>query len=63
MAKSAPPLGIVDLKGCRCRCGHVWLPRIRNEDDTFGRPATCPSCKSPLWDRPKQFERTAKARR
>lgn len=21
------PLGMVQLLGCRCRCGHKWLPR------------------------------------
>ena len=63
MAKATPQLGIVPLLGCRCRCGHEWLPRVRRDDGTFDRPATCPACKTPLWDRPKQFERTAKGRR
>lgn len=54
MPKASKELGIVQLLGCRCRCGHIWLPRIRNDDDTFERPATCPACKSPLWDRPKR---------
>ena len=39
--------GEVLLKGCRCRCGHEWLPRNRSE-----RPRVCPRCKSPNWDRP-----------
>jgi predicted Zn-ribbon and HTH transcriptional regulator len=46
-------IGSVMLKGCRCRCGHEWLPR---ED---GRPHVCPKCKSPRWDEPKKFERNA----
>ena len=42
------PIGMVRLRGCRCRCGHEWLPR------TPGKPRTCPLCKSPRWDRPKR---------
>jgi hypothetical protein len=38
--------GIVKLTGCRCRCGHEWLPRHREE-----KPRVCPKCKSPNWDR------------
>ena len=41
------PLGMVPLLGCRCRCGHEWLPRSGEE------PRVCPKCKSPNWDRPK----------
>jgi len=40
-------LGMVKLVGCRCRCGHEWLPR--HKDD---KPRVCPKCKSPNWDRP-----------
>jgi predicted Zn-ribbon and HTH transcriptional regulator len=40
-------LGMVPLAGCRCRCGHEWLPR------EGGKPRVCPKCKSPNWDRPK----------
>ncbi len=46
------PIGMVQLTGCRCRCGHEWLPR--DKDD---RPRVCPKCKSANWDRPKKFER------
>jgi len=53
-------IGTVRLLGCRCRCGHEWLPRERRSDGTFERPAVCPKCKSPLWDRPKRFERKGK---
>jgi hypothetical protein len=47
-----PEIGVVPLMGCRCRCGHEWLPR--DKDD---RPRVCPKCKSANWDRPKKFER------
>jgi len=52
MAKKPQQLGMVMLPGCRCRCGHEWLPR--GPDD---KPRVCPRCKSPNWDRPKKFER------
>jgi predicted Zn-ribbon and HTH transcriptional regulator len=42
---TALPIGLVDLPGCRCRCGHEWLPRERNE-----KPRVCPKCKSANWD-------------
>ncbi len=48
------PIGMVQLTGCRCRCGHEWLPR-----EAADKPRVCPKCKSANWDRPKQFERTA----
>lgn len=55
MAKGKEPeIGIVTAKVCRCRCGHVWLPRIREEDGSFERPAVCPKCKDPRWDKPKR---------
>ncbi len=44
----AKPIGMVPLQGCRCRCGHEWLPR--NDE----KPRVCPKCKSPNWDRPKR---------
>lgn len=28
------------------RCRHKWVPR-----DRVNRPAVCPKCKSPYWDR------------
>jgi len=56
MAKTQTPkeakIGMVMLQGCRCRCGHEWLPREGTE-----KPRVCPKCKSPYWDRPKQFVR------
>ncbi len=51
MAKSKEPMpeiGMVQLTGCRCRCGHEWLPRGKE------KPSVCPKCKSPRWDKPKQ---------
>ena len=53
--KKTPPdekaIGMVNLLGCRCRCGHAWLPREP------AKPRVCPKCKSANWDRPKKFER------
>ena len=49
-------LGMVLLLGCRCRCGHEWLPRDKDE-----KPRVCPKCKSPNWDRPKRYERKSTA--
>ena len=56
MAKAQKPkekpleIGQVMLLGCRCRCGHEWLPREPE------KPRVCPKCKSANWDRPKKFE-------
>jgi len=39
----------ITVMGYRCeRCGHEWIPR-----DLKGKnvPVTCPSCKSPYWNR------------
>jgi predicted Zn-ribbon and HTH transcriptional regulator len=44
-----PEIGLVLLPGCRCRCGHEWLPREKGE-----KPRVCPKCKSPNWDRAKR---------
>jgi predicted Zn-ribbon and HTH transcriptional regulator len=52
MAKEKKGIGMVQLPGCRCRCGHEWLSREQGE-----RPRVCPKCKSPNWDRPKKYER------
>lgn len=46
------PIGMMQLIGCRCRCGHEWVPREQGE-----RPHVCPKCKSPRWDKPKKFSR------
>ena len=50
-------IGIVTLTGCRCRCGHEWLPHGNNEPGGFERPRVCPKCKTPNWDRAKRWER------
>jgi predicted Zn-ribbon and HTH transcriptional regulator len=52
------PIGVVELKveGYRCRCGHEWIARNKDE-----RPRVCPSCKSPNWDKEYKFRRPAKA--
>jgi predicted Zn-ribbon and HTH transcriptional regulator len=42
-------IGRVMLLGCRCRCGHEWLPREATDE-----PRVCPKCKSANWDRPKR---------
>ncbi len=78
MAKSSKPglhpsLGVVEVKawGCRCRCGHLWVPRdwlvklaeadgILDTPADSDRPRVCPECKSANWDRPKRFERKTK---
>jgi predicted Zn-ribbon and HTH transcriptional regulator len=50
--KASQEIGRVLLQGCRCRCGHEWLPRSTTEV-----PRVCPRCKSANWDRPKMSER------
>jgi predicted Zn-ribbon and HTH transcriptional regulator len=38
------------ILGNKCyRCGHIWQPRNIDE-----KPAVCPKCKNPYWDRPKK---------
>ena len=49
-------IGMVLLLGCRCRCGHEWLPR-----NAADKPRVCPRCKSPNWDRQKVKRGGAKA--
>lgn len=56
VSEKEKPIGLVQLTGARCRCGHEWLPREKDE-----KPRVCPKCKSPNWDRPKQFERVKTA--
>lgn len=49
----------VQLWGYRCeRCGHEWLPREKDRD-----PKVCPKCKSPYWDRPRQADLKADAKK
>ena len=42
------------IKGNKCyRCCHEWISRDKN------KPAVCPKCKSPYWDKPKnKFTKT-----
>jgi predicted Zn-ribbon and HTH transcriptional regulator len=47
-------IGKVLLHGYRCRCGHEWLARDKDRE-----PRVCPKCKSPNWDRARQWQRTA----
>jgi len=55
--KDDKEIGMVLLPGCRCRCGHEWLPRSPGE-----QPLVCPKCKSPRWDKPKLYERAPRRR-
>jgi hypothetical protein len=54
MKDKKPDIGMVQLLGCRCRCGHEWLPR---DHETGERPLVCPKCKSPRWDKPYKDDR------
>jgi predicted Zn-ribbon and HTH transcriptional regulator len=37
----------IEARICRCeRCRFEWVKRIE------GRPAQCPNCKQPNWDKP-----------
>lgn len=58
MVETGKAIGVVPLTGCRCRCGHEWLPRVADE-----KPRVCPKCKSPNWDRPKQYVRKVSGKR
>ena len=38
---------------CTClRCSYEWVPHLSNPDPTY-----CASCKSPDWDKPRQYHR------
>ena len=50
MTQAQLPIGMVMIKGCRCRCGHEWRPR-----DISQRPVVCPECKAATWDKPKRI--------
>jgi predicted Zn-ribbon and HTH transcriptional regulator len=46
---------ITNLKGYECdRCGHRWVPRSKLDE----LPTICPKCKSPYWNKPRQFVKT-----
>ena len=55
MAKETIQIGEVLLRGNRCRCGHEWLSRDKDE-----KPRVCPKCKRANWDKPFQFRRENK---
>ena len=39
----------VEVEGFQCsRCGHKWIPRLKNEI-----PSNCPTCQTRKWDWPK----------
>ena len=41
----------INLIGNKCyRCLHAWKPLSIDE-----RPAVCPKCKSPYWNRPRKM--------
>jgi predicted Zn-ribbon and HTH transcriptional regulator len=42
----------ITLHGYQCeRCGHVWVPRTKIDDE----PTICPKCKSPYWNKPRKL--------
>lgn len=48
----------LEILECTClRCGHVWVPPLRNVDGSkwvCEKPRACSKCKSFYWDRPAQ---------
>ena len=42
----------ITVPGCRCRCGHEWIPKRWRIGE---RPLVCPECKSPRWDKPYKY--------
>ena len=44
------------IKPAICRCGRRWWPRKP------GRPAKCPTCHDPNWDKPRQRARRGSAK-
>lgn len=47
----------VFILGNKCyRCGHEWKPLNIND-----KPAVCPKCKNPYWDKPKKKKKQKKA--
>ena len=53
-------VGTMNLLGCRCQCGHEWLPR--GDDDRI-KPRRCPKCKNKKWDTLKAEQCPVKQRR
>ena len=56
-SETVKEIGMVFLSGCRCRCGHEWLPRVPAE-----KPRVCPKCKRPNWDRLKLYKQRRKGK-
>lgn len=46
----------VTVTAYRCRCGHEWIPRgmLNSKKE---RPAACPVCQSPRWDKPLKYQK------
>lgn len=41
---------------CQCnRCGNIWKPR-QPQNGVIKPPAKCPSCFSPLWNKPRVYD-------
>lgn len=41
------PIGMVQIVGCRCRCGFEWIPKVQIV-------VKCPRCGSYEWHQPKR---------
>ena len=52
----------VTVTAYRCRCGYEWLAKGNLNNETV-RPAVCPECKSPRWDRPYKFRDAERVKR
>ena len=52
----------VTVTAYRCRCGHEWLARgmLNTKKE---RPAACPVCRSPRWDKPFKYQKAEAKRR
>ena len=44
----------ITVWGFRCgRCKYEWVPR---DPDSKDEPRFCPKCKSPYWNKPRQYK-------
>ena len=43
------------------RCSHKWWPRI--EENKVVNPKTCPTCRSPYWNKPVERKATSQAKK
>jgi hypothetical protein len=51
----------VEVLECTClRCGHVWVPPLRNEEGKWvcDQPRACARCKNFYWDRPREVQQS-----